>query len=54
MIKQLANKVNVMGTHNTMLETHISLVVQQQETTVDPAKIFLSYHNRTQRDMLTL
>jgi len=30
LIKQLTNKVDVMATHNKMLETHISKVAQQQ------------------------
>jgi len=40
LIKQLAHKVDSMATHNKMLETQISLVVQQQAATAAPARTF--------------
>ncbi|XP_050919410.1 uncharacterized protein LOC127136946 [Lathyrus oleraceus] len=39
-IKQLANKVDALATHNKMLETQISQVAQQQAPTVAPAGTF--------------
>lgn len=40
LIKQLANKVDAMATHNKMLETQISQVAQQQAATTTPAGTF--------------
>ena len=40
LVKQLATKVDALATHNKMLETQISQVAQQQETTVAPAGVF--------------
>jgi hypothetical protein len=42
LVKQLATKVDALATHNKMLETQISQVAQQQETTADPAETFPS------------
>ncbi|XP_050918964.1 uncharacterized protein LOC127136453 [Lathyrus oleraceus] len=39
-IKQLANKVDALASHNKMLETQISQVVQQQAPTASPAGTF--------------
>jgi hypothetical protein len=39
-IKQLANKVDALATHNKMLETQISQVAQQQAPTAAPASTF--------------
>jgi len=40
MIKQLASKVDMLVTHNKMLETQISQVAQQQASTVEPSGTF--------------
>lgn len=40
MMKQMSSKLNVMATHNKMLETQISQVAQQQEETATPAGAF--------------
>lgn len=42
LVKQLANKVDILATHNKMLETQISQVAQQQAATAAPAGMFPS------------
>jgi cell shape-determining protein MreC len=39
-IKQLTSKLDILATHNRMLETQISQVAQQQASTSAPAGIF--------------
>jgi hypothetical protein len=53
-IKQLTSKLDVLATHNRMLETQISQVAQQQASTSTPAGTFPGQPQQIQKGRLML